>query len=270
MLVELGRIGPVVIRTYTLLLDLALIIGLGTLLWYGNHTDQRPARWVDAGLGGIVLGIVAGRLGHVALYWHYFRTHQAEIWQVWRGGLDWHMAVLGGLLGMTLMAKVRGVPLRELYDVVAMILPVGVVLTYAGCLSTSCGHGIAVGSLAAYPAWMVAELPDLFGVVEPRFASQLFGIALGVLLLLIAVIMANTVERPGLRLWIVITLLGAGAFGIGFTRGDEIRMIGALRLDQVLDLGMVAVGLLGLIVSVYRLPLYFEKLLPDLDSSETI
>jgi hypothetical protein len=46
------------------------------------------------------------------------------------------------------------------------------------------------------------------------------------------------------RFWLVLALLALGTFGIGFTRGDSVPMVGGLRLDQVLDL-LTAAGALA-------------------------
>src|SRR5574341_1354353 len=218
MLPELGQIGPFVIRTYTLLLDLGILAGLGVLTWHGWQTEDKAAEWIDTGLGGL-------------------------------GGIDWHAAMMGGLIGLWIMSVVRGVLFRPLTDVLSFVLPIEAILIYAGCLSTSCGHGREVPSLAGYPPLVVMELPDLYGVAAPRFTTQLFGMALGLLLLTLSLVLARMIRRRGVRFWIVLAALGLGAFGIGFARGDEIRMGGWLRLDQALDLTIVLIGLLGTLIA---------------------
>lgn len=249
MLPELGQIGPFVIRTYTLLLDLGILAGLGVLTWHGWQTEDKAAEWIDTGLGALVGGLIFGRAGHVAIYWSYFAEHPGEIAQIWLGGIDWHAAMMGGLIGLWIMSVVRGVLFRPLTDVLSFVLPIEAILIYAGCLSTSCGHGREVPSLAGYPPLVVMELPDLYGVAAPRFTTQLFGMALGLLLLTLSLVLARMIRRRGVRFWIVLAALGLGAFGIGFARGDEIRMVGWLRLDQALDLTIVLIGLLGTLIA---------------------
>jgi prolipoprotein diacylglyceryltransferase len=90
----------------------------------------------------------------------------------------------------------------------------------------------------------------MYGMVTPRYASQLYGPVLGLLLLIVSISLARRVKRPGLRFWPVLALLGLGAFAIGFTRGDSNPMLGPLRLDQTLDLVMVALGVTGTIQSM--------------------
>lgn len=244
---EVGQIGPIVIRTYTLLLDLAILIGLGMLAWRGWRTEGKPTRWLDSGLFALVGGIAGGRLEHVAIHGAYFVEHPVEILQIWNGGLGWHGAVILGLVFLALGGKVTGVRFAALSGVLSLALPLGAMLTYTGCLMNRCGHGREVESLVGYPPLLVAELPDVYGMVTPRLASQLYGIVFCLFLLIVSIVLARRVRRPEMRFWPVLALLGLGAFGIGFTRGDSNPMLGPLRLDQVLDLGMVAIGVAGTI-----------------------
>ncbi len=246
---ELGRIGPIVIRTYTLFLDIAILAGLGLLAWTGWRRHQRPAAWIDAGLGALAGGVILGRLGHVALHWVYFNNHRAEIFELWRGGLDWHGAVLGGLIGFVLVAFWRKVPIFAALDVIAIGLPLGAALTYTGCLMVSCGHGREVEALSSYPWLLAAELPDLFGVIAPRLASQTYGIAWSLFLVGLSLLLSRNLKKSGMSFFIVLGLLAMGAFAIGFTRGDLVPMIGPLRLDQVLDLTMIVPAAAGVLFS---------------------
>jgi phosphatidylglycerol---prolipoprotein diacylglyceryl transferase len=253
---ELGRIGPFAFRTYSLILDLTILLALGVLVWHGQRREQRGTAWLDAGLGALIGGIVLGRAGHVAVYWQYYSIHVDQVLQLARGGIDWHTAVLGGLIGLTLVCRWRKVNFREVTDVLALVLPLGAALVYTGCLMTSCGHGREVESLVGYPPLVVMELPDLFGVIAPRLASQVYGIAWSVVVLILTLTLFRRIERPGVRLWVVLTLLGLGAFAIGFTRGDEAPYVGPLRLDQVLDLGTVALGILMMVGMLIRTKTY--------------
>lgn len=269
MLPELGNIGSFVLRTYTLLLDLVILGGLGVLAWQGQRHTQRPVDWVDAGLSGVVGGIVLGRGVHVAIYWNYFVDHKNEIVRVWQGGLDWHGALAGGLIFIALYCQLLPrIRFRQISDVLAVLLPVGAVFIYAGCLSTSCGHGYEVLSLIEYPAWMIAELPDLYGVVAPRLNTQLFGVLLSLLLFIISLVTGVIIRREGVRFWLILALLGGIAFGLGYTRGDAVAMLGTLRLDQMLDLLVIATGIAGVVIA--SVPQPAKPDLPDISPVEGI
>ncbi len=248
---QLGHIGPITIWTYTILLDIAVVAGLITLAVRGQRLNHRPSAWLDAGLLALAGGLIGARLAHVGLYWAYFSEHLDETYRLWLGGLDWHGAMLGGLLGLALGCRWRRVAWRQALDVLALLLPLGAGLAWGGCLAAACAYGQEIPSLAGYPVFIAAELPDLYGIVVPRLMSQVFGIALGVVLLGVALLLARLIRRAGLRFWIVLILLALGVFAIGFTRGDSMAMVGTLRLDQVLDLVTAALSLAGLLFSLF-------------------
>jgi phosphatidylglycerol:prolipoprotein diacylglycerol transferase len=253
---ELGRIGPIVIRTYTLLLDIMLVGGLVVLGWQGHRQDGKAGAWIDTGLMCAVGGVIGGRLIHVALYAAYFRENPVEILRVWHGGIDWHGAVIGGLVALVIAALQSRVRFRAFTDVLTFLLPAGAALIYTGCWMTSCGHGREVTSLAAYPPLIAQELPDLFGVMAPRLASQMFGLIWSLILLGVAALLARRITIEGVRLWPILALTAAGAFAIAFTRGDAITMIGPLRVDQVLDVGMFIVGVVGFMFARRQAQMY--------------
>ena len=253
MLPEFGHIGPITFRTYTALLDVAILFGLALLAWQGQRREGRPVAWLDVGLATLAGGLVGARLLHAALHWGYFAERPGEVLQVWRGGLDWHGAVLGGLLALFVAARLRGVSWRPLTDALAFALPVGAALAFAGCLPSGCAAGREVASLADYPAPLVAELPDIYGLVAPRLASQLYGVALSLALLGVVWFLNRRLRRPGLSLWPVLSLLTLGLFGISFTLAAEGPAWGGLRLDQLLDLAVAALSAAMSVVAV-RLP----------------
>ncbi len=104
-------------------------------------------------------------------------------------------------------------------------------------------------TLADYPPPLALELPDVYGVVSPRLASQVYGLALSTIVLIAALVLTHLVKREGVRFWIVLALLGSGIFAIGFTRGDPIPMLGSLRLDQMLDLLIAGAGIMGSVIA---------------------
>src|SRR5690606_16903242 len=102
---EYGQIGPLTFRTYTVLLDIAVLLGLALLVWQGHRRDARPLAWLDTGLAALVGGIIGARLVHAAIHWEYFSEHPIEIAEVWRGGLSWQGAVVGGPLAPFVAAR---------------------------------------------------------------------------------------------------------------------------------------------------------------------
>jgi phosphatidylglycerol:prolipoprotein diacylglycerol transferase len=232
------------IRTYTALVGAAVLAGFGALIVAARRADTvRPLRWIDVGLGALIGGVIGARLGHVLLYWAYFADHPGEMVNLQAGGLSWHGAVIGGLIGGWLAARWRRVPFRIVADVLAVVWPVGVMAVWWGCAAAHCGYGAEVWTLADYPAWMVSERADVFGVVVPRYNVQTFGMWLGVGLFGLAIVLAWRDWLRGFRLWLLLVLTGIGMLIIGFYRGDGMPgPVPGLTLDQALDLVVIGIG----------------------------
>ncbi|MBN1120233.1 MAG: prolipoprotein diacylglyceryl transferase [Anaerolineae bacterium] len=249
---ELFRIGRIVVQSYTVLLDVAVVAGLAALAWRGHRTQQRSHAWIDTGLAALLAGIVGGRIEHGIIHWTYFAEHPIELLQVWNGGLGWHMAIILGMIGLLVTCRLLKIDWRTAFDTLTIPLALGAGLTHAGCLLSRCAYGEEVQSLADYPSYLVAELPDMYNVILPRFSTQLYGIALGVVLLIVAVVLSRVIRRPGVMIWPILALLGVGMFGIGFYRGDSVPMAGQFRLDQVFDLAVAALGIILTAITAWK------------------
>ena len=236
--------GPVTVRTYTFLLALAILVSAGIAIrrW---RSSQPAAMVLDVYLGGLVGGVIVARLIHVLLNWNYFAYNLPEAIQIAAGGLDWRGAALGALVGMMLVARWQQMTLSPPLDALTTGIPLIAFAGWWGCWSASCAYGAEVATLADYPALLVWEGPDVFGIYAPRFNPQLAGMIGSALLFLIgsALVWRHWLYR--VRVWIILMLLGAMMFALGFMRGDYALTLGALRLDQWLDLGMIvfAIGM---------------------------
>ena len=245
---ELGQVGPFVLRTYTLLIDLGVLIGLAMLAWRGHQIEGRAVAWLDAGIGGVLGGVIGARALHVALFWDYFRDHPAEIVQIWTGGLEWHGALAGALAVGYVAARWRRLHTGPLTDTLALAFPVGAALAWSGCLMSNCAYGAEVRSLADFPPLVVAELADIYGTLAPRYNTQVFGIAWSLLTLALAVLLTQRRALRGRRLWAALAFYSLGALFIGGLRADPMPPWGALRADQWLDLAVTAGCLTALVL----------------------
>lgn len=240
-------IGPWTLQTFTLFVAVAILasamIGLHRTR-AANSTRAIPGLGAaaDAYLGALVGGVILARLGHVLLSWDYFGSNLDEIVHVELGGLNWHGAVLGGLIGLYLASRLRGVEARHLLDALTLGLPLIGIAGWWGCMASACGYGLELPTLYGHPAVTVTVSPDIFGIVAPRYNTQLLGLLLSITLLAIAVLLVGCGWLRHRRFWLVLVLLSAGMFVIGFYRGDAVTMVAGLRLDQVFDAGLLAVG----------------------------
>lgn len=236
-------LGPLTLETFSALIAAAVIFGLAVVTGAASQRGHSLRRGFDAGLGGVIGGVIGARLLHVLLWWPYFQDNRGEAFNLAAGGLSWHGALYGGLIGLWLAAQWRGVALRPLLDALALAWPLGVMAGWGACWAAACGWGAEVWTLADYPAWAVSEAPDGFGISAPRYNTQFFGVILGVGLLLVMALLVWRGRGRGLRLWIALILTGAGMFVHGFWRGDGLAgPLVNLTWDQALDLSVIAIS----------------------------
>ncbi len=241
------KFGGLELHAFTASLLLVSAIGVALMLWTAYSLHQPLIRWLDGALGAVIGGLIGARAFHVALEWTYFSTHTDQITLLSGGGLDWHGAVFGGLLGGTLIAVVRGVPFRPFTDSLAVVLPLGAVATWSACGMSACAYGREVRTLADFPGWLVIELPDVYGAIAPRLNLPQIGILFGVAVYLILLLLSATRRLPGVRLWIGLALISMGMALLDFFRGDYVIALAGYRADQVLDVfvGAFAIGMIA-------------------------
>jgi prolipoprotein diacylglyceryltransferase len=165
----------------------------------------------------------------------YYLPHIDEVLQVWQGGLSWLGAPAGALVGAWLYARQRREALWPVLD--ALALPFGLLgaLGWAGCLAAGCAYGYPV-TPGQLPAWFVSQAPDLFGLVMPRFPTQMLGIAAS----LLALLAVWGTRRGTAARWPVgasgayaLSLVALGVFLLSFTRGDPAPLMAGYRIDVV-------------------------------------
>lgn len=247
----LFTIGNLNIPTYTVLLDLGLILGLLLTYYEGKRQLGRGTLALDFGLWVVIGGILGGRIGYVLANWSAFSEDWASVIRIWEGGLSFHGAVLGGLLVMILFAYLhqrdeQPVSFWQLADVLTPGLALGFAFGWAACLMGGSAYGM-LGEGFGY-----AILPDLYGVEASRFATQAVGLGYSLLLFLGVWLMRRRWPFAGAFFLLYTFLYFAGQFFLEFTRGDEAIYVGPWRLAQVLNLVLALAAGVALLVLWWR------------------
>jgi phosphatidylglycerol:prolipoprotein diacylglycerol transferase len=237
------QIGPLAVRSYTLLLGLGLLLALGILYRRASQRRAKPFLWLDGALVALALGILGGRIGYVVAHWAYYQDRQGQILKYWLGGLSWHGALVGALLGLAIYCRARRVPFWRLADELALGAPLVGAAAWTGCLLAGCGYGREL----AEAHWLAADLPDLFGVWALRYNVQL--LAAGWSLAVAGVLWAIRDPPPaGARAGLFMLLFGLGMALVDPLRADAVPQWGAWRLDVLLDWTLAAAG--GLVTGI--------------------
>jgi prolipoprotein diacylglyceryltransferase len=209
--------------TFTLILAIAIVLS-AYASWRSYNTvfgAIRFGRWADVCLCALAGAILVGRAAHVLLNWTYFSENLSEAWRLNAGGIDGLGASLGGMIGAALGAKWRRLPLNNTFDALTWALPLLAFAGWAGCAASGgrCGFGREIQTLAYTSPLVAAELPDVFGIIVPRYQTQLWGAILALCLLGLVALCFWRGWLVHRRFWLVLILLLISMALIGAFRG---------------------------------------------------
>ena len=115
----------------------------------------------------IISIIIGGRFGYVIFYNPgYYITHPIEILKVWEGGMSFHGALIGIILGTYFFSLRRNIPVFFLLDVIACVSPIGI---FFGRIANFI-NGELIGKITTF-SWGVI-FPDVD--TYTRHPSQLY------------------------------------------------------------------------------------------------
>ena len=127
----------------------------------------------------IISLIVGGRLGYVVFYnLNYYISNPLNIFKIWEGGMSFHGALIGIIVGTHLFSIKRNISTFFLLDVIACVSPIGI---FFGRLANFI-NGELIGKTTNV-SWAV-----IFPAVDmmPRHPSQLYEAMLeGIILFII-------------------------------------------------------------------------------------
>ncbi|MDE3258032.1 MAG: prolipoprotein diacylglyceryl transferase [Gemmatimonadota bacterium] len=105
---EIFRIGPVVLRWYSLCFLVTFVLGF-FIVRRMFRLEGKSAKDLDSLVNHMVLGTVIGaRLGHCLFYDPvFYLTNPIEIFKIWRGGLASHGAAIGIFAALYLYSRNR-------------------------------------------------------------------------------------------------------------------------------------------------------------------
>ena len=108
-----------------------LVIALGLLLavMYACKRSKEFGLKEDDILDGVLwvtpLAIVCARIYYVAFSWEAYADNPISILYIWEGGIAIYGGVLGAILGMAVLCKVKKLPLTVVLDLILMAFLIG-------------------------------------------------------------------------------------------------------------------------------------------------
>ncbi len=209
-------IGPVRLQTYGLFLLIAAWIGLWLASKMAPRRGLEPDHVYNAGFYALLAGLVAARLGHVALYFETYRSQPLQIISPSAGALLPWTGLLGALLALGWYAWRNRLSPPRLADAAAFGLLAAIIIANVGAFLA----GKSLGMLSDAP-WAV----ELYAV-RRHPASLYEGLAVLLWLGLLFWLERRGQRQPGWLAWLAL-------FGYATTRLflEPFRVEGALLAD---------------------------------------
>lgn len=173
----LFKIGSLPVYSWGAMLSIAILIGTYIAVKWAKEYGISADTIMDLVIVLIIGGLVGGRLFYVVVYDpRFYLANPLEILFLWRGGLVYYGALIGGFLAGVWFVRKKQLPFWKLSDIVTPPLALGYGIVRVGCFLNGCCYGKPTSS-----AWGV-----LFPYVDNlyRYPTQLYSAAFGIAIFL--------------------------------------------------------------------------------------
>jgi phosphatidylglycerol:prolipoprotein diacylglycerol transferase len=245
------QFGAIAIRWYGLLIALALLIGVNLSQYLAKKRQIDPDLIGDLVIWLIVAAIPAARLYYVLFKWQDYAQRPGEILAIWHGGIAIHGAILGGTIATIIFARINRVSFWQLVDLIAPALILGQAIGRWGNFFNSEAFGAPTNlPWKLYIPSFNRPLDYLgYEFFHPTFLYESLW-NLGVFALLIWLFFWGLRHPQRLKVGTIalvyLIAYSSGRVWIEALRTDSL-MFGPLRIAQLVSLGGISLGILGLI-----------------------
>jgi len=242
---------------------LAILLGIIFAIVIVNHrlTSRGAEKWVviDVALYAVPLGILGGRLFHVATHPSDYFFPGANIWRifyVWEGGLAIFGALIGGAIGAWIGTRIVGLRFWSFADALAPGLLVAQGVGRLGNYfnqelfgaPTDLPWGLEIDTPnPAIPAGLPPET-----LYHPTFLYEMLWNFFGALVLIALLRKFNL--QWGRLFGLYLVWYGVGRFFLEMIRLDVAEVIFGLRANQWMALVAITVGLALFVIQGRRHP----------------
>ena len=244
------KLGPIVIRWYGLLIASAVLLGVSLSQYLAKRRYVNPDLISDLSIWLVVGAIPAARLYYVLFQWSEYSQHPERIIAIWQGGIAIHGAIIGGIIAALIFARLKKISFWQLTDLVAPSLILGQAIGRWGNFFNSEAFGSPTDlpwKLYIPPDHRPVDLVD-FEYFHPTFLYESLW-NLMVFALLLTLFFRALSKKSSLKIGTLFLVYGIayslGRFWIEGLRTDSL-MLGPLRMAQMVSLGGMTLGLLGL------------------------
>ena len=218
----------------------------------------------DAVLFAVPLGIVCARIYYVIFEWEQYKDNLSEIFATWHGGLAIYGGIIGGIIVIVVLCKVKKIYVMDMLDLFASAVPIGQILGRWGNFFNCEAYGSSTtvpwrmvigktleeaGATGNHPTFFYESAWNLIGFIILYFSSK-------------------KRKYHGEILLLYLGWYGLGRFFIEGLRTDSLYLWGTgIRVSQVVALICIIIGLGGFLLN-RKMPFLQEINRADSDNKE--
>lgn len=249
---------------YGILIMLGVILAVVYASARSRQFGIRQDDLYDAVLFAVPLGIVCARIYYVIFEWEQYKDNLSEIFATWHGGLAIYGGIIGGIIVIVVLCKVKKIYVMDMLDLFASAVPIGQILGRWGNFFNCEAYGSSTtlpwrmvigktleeaGAAGNHPTFFYESAWNLIGFIILYFSSK-------------------KRKYHGEILLLYLGWYGLGRFFIEGLRTDSLYLWGTgIRVSQVVALICIIIGLGGFLLN-RKMPFLQEINRADSDNKE--
>ena len=245
----LFKIGNVEIMWYSVLLLIAVIVGISWFLKEGKKHNYPQDFLFNLCFWAIIFGFIGARAYYVIFNWSQYVHDPISIFKIWEGGLAIHGGLLAGFITIVVYCKKYKV---RLFKIVDMAVP-GIILAQAIGRWGNFFNGEAHGGVVLRSTLESFHFPDFIidgmninGIYyHPTFLYESLWCLLG-FIILVLLRHYKYLKVGGLTAFYLIWY-SVGRFFIESMRTDSL-MLGGFKVAQIVSFVLFIIAILSLMV----------------------
>ena len=108
------------IAYYGIIIGSAILIGFLIATAEAKQTRQNPEDYLDMGIIGVIAGIAGARIYYVIFSWDMYKDNLLDIFNLREGGLAIYGGVIGAVIAVFVLARVKRLSPFQILDTVSM------------------------------------------------------------------------------------------------------------------------------------------------------
>lgn len=258
-------IGGLSLSLYGMMMGLALISAYIIALLIARRFDRVRGTHIEDHIDGLfwwifVPALIGARVLFIAYHPDYFASAPQEAFMIWHGGIVWHGALIGGIIGSAACCAWKKISWFDMADILAPTLALGQAIGRWGNYFNQENYGLPTNVSWGIPIDLVHRLQgyEQFQYFHPTFLYEsLWDIALfgALLYMLFRWVMQKRSAwyRSGMIFMLYLILYSAARFAIEFIRIDTVPVIWGLRIPQWWSVDLTLAALIIIAIRIRKL-----------------